>query len=124
MKKIINTLRWIGAVVLPVPISWLVSIINKWLAYRYIDVPNCWWYLVFDSGLQGVVESLCIYKIVPSAKFYSASIIATMFATISLVIIVIWCIKYPFDIWKFIQYIAHPIGMVLGLVSIYKDEHK
>ena len=120
--KFINAMRWICAVVLPIPTAWIVSAVNRFCAYRYIDVDESVWFRIYDSGLQGAIIAFCAYKIVPRAKFYSASIISTVYATINVISIILWCIKCPFDIWRFIQYIASPVGMVLGIIAISQDE--
>ena len=49
---------------------------------------------------------------------HSSSIISTVYVTLSFTSIVVWLFMRPFDLGQFIRYVAAPIGIILGIVSV------
>ena len=119
-KITLEVLGWLGAVLLPLPAAILVSIINRWSAKLYIgpEVNDSLLFAIYDSCLQGYVMAWCAYFFAPRKKFYSSSIISTVYVTLSFTSIVVWLFMRPFDLGQFIRYVATPIGIILGIVSV------
>ncbi|MBQ2628932.1 MAG: hypothetical protein IJG13_04570, partial [Kiritimatiellae bacterium] len=108
------SLRWVGAVVLPLPAAFLFSMlftrIGLWDVIR--DCPefvSTWFYRIINGVASSSVIVLCAYYLAPRAKFYAASIITTFYCTVQIVGITITIIRSGFDFWQITTYLTCPI---------------
>lgn len=112
--------RWIGAVVLPLPGAWLVSVLNHF----------CFYMMGFgDSFIGNIVESFATGGSLPFIAFYIApkkrAITATVISSLMLAFIMFCMGVYwrNVTIISFINQFAVIVGIVIGIVSAFQIEN-
>jgi hypothetical protein len=120
--RIIEVLRWIGAVILPLPIGFIVCLINQGFAIRYIGMEGYGWKLfeIYNGILGATVIGISAYKIAPRGKFLTATVIATMYGTMNLIGTIIQAIvmvkRGEIDWWQLAVYTGNIVGAVIGII--------
>ena len=130
-EKIIVALRWVGAAVLPIPVAMVLHLSALFVAPfgigRFIESTNLWWrifsqYVLF--GIDGFVMAICSYILAPRSKFFTMTVIATVYITINATGILLWVADGQFAFPTLVKYLACPLGLGYGIFYIHCKEQE
>jgi len=119
-SSVILGLRWIGAIILPLPGAWLVSMLIRCSSYlvgfggSFIDT-------IFESFGTGAAVPLIAYYVAPQKRAVTALVISSL-----LIAFIVFCMGVY---WRnittlaFIDQCVIFTGMIVGVVSAFQMEN-
>ena len=113
--------RWIGAVVLPLPGAWLISVVNRF-CLNMMGLGDSFIAYLGASFAVGVSVPLITYYLAPSKRAITALVISSL-----LIVFVVFCLGVY---WRNITVLALIdqcvifAGMIVGVVSAFQMERQ
>lgn len=120
-KHIITVLRWIGAVVLPFPGAWLVSMLCRFSSY-IIGPEESYFECLIESFATGASFTLIAYSVAPRKGAIVSTVMGSLMAAF-----IVFCMGVYWrnvTLLSFIDQSAVIVGIIVGIVSAFEAEKR